>query len=84
MDKEVFIYIYIHMYIWIDIQWNIIQSLKTQQNTICDNMDGPWGQYAKWNKSDRGKILSQLYVESKKKTQTIKTPHQIHTKRSNL
>ena len=41
MDKEVFIYIYIHTYIWIDIQWNIIQSLKTQENTICDNMDGP-------------------------------------------
>ena len=64
-DKEVFIYIHIHMYIWMHIQWNIIQSLKTQENTICDSMDGPWGQYAKWNKSDRGKILlSQLYVES--------------------
>ena len=40
-DKEVFIYIHIHMYIRMHIQWNIIQSLKTQENTICDNMDGP-------------------------------------------
>ena len=22
---------------------------------ICDNMDGPWGHYAKWNKSDKDK-----------------------------
>ena len=40
-DKKVLIYIHIRMYIWIHLQWNIIQSLKIQENTICDNMDGP-------------------------------------------
>ena len=27
-----------------------------------DHMDGPWGHYAKWNKSDRGRQIP--YVES--------------------
>ena len=25
---------------------------------ICDNMDGPWGHYAKWNKLYRGRQIS--------------------------
>ena len=29
-------------------------AIKKEGNpAICDNMDGPWGHYAKWNKSDR-------------------------------
>ena len=35
-------------YIW----WNIIQSWKEWNPTICD-MGGTRGYYAKWNKSDR-------------------------------
>ena len=34
------------------IEWNLV---------ICDNMVGPWGHYAKWNKSDRERpILYEL------------------------
>ena len=43
-------------------QWNL---------AICDNMDGPRGYYAKWNKSDRERqntIWFHLCVESKNKT----------------
>ena len=34
-------------------------ALKKERNpAICDNMDGPWGHYAKWNKSDtEGQLL---------------------------
>ena len=32
----------------------ILLSHEKEQNlAICDNMDGPRGYYAKWNKSDR-------------------------------
>ena len=42
IDKENVIYIY------------ILFSHKNEENpTTCDNMNGPWGHYAKWNKSDR-------------------------------
>ena len=26
---------------------------KDKNPAICDNMDGPWGYYAKWDKSGR-------------------------------
>ena len=40
------------------IQWNIIQAfLKKEGNPICNNMDEPWGYYAKWNKSDKGQQM---------------------------
>ena len=26
---------------------------KERNPAICDNMDGPWGHYVEWNKSDR-------------------------------
>ena len=40
----IYTYIYTHTYIYkvIKKEWNL---------AICDNMDGPWGHYAKWNKS---------------------------------
>ena len=28
-------------------------AIKKRILAICDNIDGPWGHYAKWNKSDR-------------------------------
>ena len=28
-------------------------GIKEGNPAICDNMDEPWGHYAKWNKSDR-------------------------------
>ena len=33
-------------------QWNITSHKKEWNLAICDNMDGPRGYYAKWNKSD--------------------------------
>ena len=48
MDKENVWYLYT--------QWNIIYPLKNDQNlTIFNNMDWPWGHYAKWNKSEKDK-----------------------------
>ena len=42
--------IYIHIY-----THNVIlfSHKKDQSLAICDNMDGPCGHYAQWNKSDR-------------------------------
>ena len=28
-------------------------AIKEWNLAICDNMDGPWGQYAKWNNLNR-------------------------------
>ena len=36
---------------------------------ICNTMNGPWGHYAKWDKSDRERQISyHLNVETKKAT----------------
>ena len=41
---------------------------KKGNSAICNNMDGPWEHYAKWNRSDKYKYhWSHLYVEHKKK-----------------
>ena len=46
------IYICVCVYIYI----LILSSLEKEGNpNICDNMDKPWGHYAKWNKSDKDK-----------------------------
>ena len=40
---------------------------KVETLAICNNMDGLWGQYDKWNKSERDKwahVWSHLYMES--------------------
>ena len=29
---------------------------------ICDNMDGPWGHYAKWNKSEKTKYCMISFI----------------------
>ena len=46
-------------------EWNII---------VCNNMGGPGGNYAKWNKSERGRqtLKFHLYVEPKKTKQMNK------------
>ena len=31
----------------------IIHHKNEENPATCDNMGGPWGHYAKWNKSDR-------------------------------
>ena len=30
-------------------------ATKEENPTICDNTDGPWGHYAEWNKTKKGK-----------------------------
>ena len=44
--KEDVVYVYIYN--------GIPFSHEKEENpAICDNMDGPWGHYAKWDKSHR-------------------------------
>ena len=43
-------------------------AIKKEWNpAICNNMDRPWGYYAKWNKSERERQIPYdvTYVESK-------------------
>ena len=38
---------------WTYIYGEILLGHKKEENiVICNKMDGPWGHYAKWNKSD--------------------------------
>ena len=63
MDREnecvCMCYIYVHIYTYIKhihrhIRNEILFSHKNDWVfAICDNRDGPWKHYAKWNKSDR-------------------------------
>jgi len=43
MDKENVVYI----------PWDIVRLKKEGNSAICNNIDGPWGHYAKQNQSDR-------------------------------
>ena len=46
-----------------------ITTTKEWNSAVCDNMDGPWGYYAKWNRSDREKLITiwfHSYVDLKK------------------
>jgi len=45
MDKENVVYI----------PWDIVRLKKEGNSAICNNIDGPWGHYAKQNQSDRKK-----------------------------
>ena len=38
-------------------------SIKKNKLAICDNMDGPWGHYVKWNESEKDKtcMISLIY-----------------------
>ena len=53
--------------LYILIWWNITQP-KEWNLAICDNMNGPWGYYAKWNKSEKDTKWSHLYLEPETKT----------------
>ena len=35
-----------------------ITTTKEWNSAICGNMDGPGGYYAKWNRSDREKLIT--------------------------
>ena len=70
MDKEnVILYIF---YGYKNLKYiNAILLIHEKEGNpvICNNMDGPWGNYAKWNKSDRERqILYDLtYMWKQKK-----------------
>lgn len=51
----------------------IIQSYKREGNLVtCDNMNGPWEHYAKWNKPEKRQILYDLtYMWNLKQTKTL-------------
>lgn len=37
----------------------IFSAIKREGNlAICDNMNGPWGPYAKWSKSERKRQMA--------------------------
>ena len=43
-------------------------AIKRRKSCHCDNLGGPWGHYAKWDKPDRLKtntLWSHLYLEFK-------------------
>ena len=61
---------------WIKMLWEYTHThmnksaIKIEGNpTICNNMDGSWGHYTKWNKSEKGKYCMISHVRSKKQTQ---------------
>ena len=46
-------------YIYINIYNGILFSHEKEiHSAICDNMDGPWAYYARWDKSDRERQIS--------------------------
>ena len=46
-------------------------AIKKRNPAICDNMDGPWAYYTKWNKLEKGRYyMNSLPVESKKKSKS--------------
>ena len=56
--KEDVVYIYIQ---------HISQPWEGRNPAICDNMDRPWGYYAKWDKSDRKDKYYITYMYNLKK-----------------
>lgn len=60
------------IYRWMVCMWNgILLTHKEERNpAICNNMDGPWGYYTKWNKSDRRKQIPYniTYLLNRKKS----------------
>ena len=56
--------------------WSRVPSPSPKEEwdlAICDNMDGPWGHYAKWNESDTERQI--LYDLSHKWTTKQKQAH---------
>ena len=42
-------------------KWNIqLSTIKKGNLAICNNMGAPWGNYAKWNKSDKKRQIYDL------------------------
>ena len=50
----------------------ILLNHKKRNLAICDEMDGPWGHYAKWDKSEKDKcyMISLVCIILKKEKST--------------
>ena len=46
-------YTHTHTHVHTMEYYSAIKNNKWGNSAICNNMDGPWGHYAKWNKSER-------------------------------
>ena len=54
MDKENVVYIYVYKnYIYIYIYGISYSNEKEGNAVICDNMNGPWEHFSKWNMSEK-------------------------------
>ena len=67
MNKEdlVCIYIYTHMYVYICVcvyMMEYYSAIKIMKSCHCDNMDGPWGHYVKWDKEVKYKYRTILLI----------------------
>ena len=58
------IYIYTHTYLSIPLytQWSISDMGKEKVLPFCDNLDDPWGYYAKWDKSKKNQYCMILLI----------------------
>ena len=54
--NEVVVYMYIYIYTHTH-NWILFSHKKEWNFSICSNMYGLWGLYAKWNKSHRGRQI---------------------------
>ena len=75
MDKEIVIHTHTYTYN------GLLFSLKKWNLAMCDNMDGLWEHYTKWNKADRTRqILYDLsYMQNLEKNKKTKTEHRNRT-----
>ena len=56
MDKEDVISICDYLSIYL-LTYHSAMREKRKSPAICNNMDGPWGNYAKWGKTDKDNII---------------------------
>ena len=48
----------------------LLSHKKEWYSAICNNMDGTWEHYAKWNKSDGERQISYMFTHVESKTKT--------------
>ena len=47
--------------------YSTVKKKKRKSCHFCDNMEGPWGHYPKWNKLEKDKCQMISYMELKNK-----------------
>ena len=84
MDGEDVIYIYIDTqmkYCIYKYTYEILLSNKQWNLVICDDTHGPWGYYAKWDKSDKGRWMPHdfTYMWKLREAKQMRKLHKIET-----